>query len=89
MGAYIRWLNEDDHELGFLNLISIEPLKQFHVPMDSSTGPIDPYRLNPFKNKEEFDEIYQVIANRRKSELKIIVAEVDRKLYYSACLLTE
>lgn len=79
----VRWYRKDDYQMGFLQLISLEPLQQLHLTYTT------PNLMKPYANKDEQIKEFEDLFPSRKEDLKIIVAEVDNRIVFALNLFIQ
>lgn len=80
----IRWYRKHDYQRGFLQLISLEPLKQF-----CAQNPSTEKMMKPYANSDEMMSDFDKLFPSRKEQVKIIVAEVDNMIVFALHLFID
>lgn len=91
-GKYkFRWLTRDDHEKGFLQLMSLQSLEDLPYKQTASgeEQAAKKQRVKPYFNKDEFDEGFANLFPLKKNYIKILVAELDQRIVFAVHLYIE
>lgn len=81
-----RWLTRDDHENGFLQLMSLNSLEDMPYKTE---GKAKKGQVKPYFNKDEMEEGFASLFPLKKNYIKILVAELDARIVFAVHLYIE